>query len=747
MGTNNETTSLSLAQNAAHRGAGGKLRKQSSRKPPATPYARPQQQSRWLSKLVDPAYRLITGGATRILPSFLSNYKSHQHSLPAPTDQQLEDHHEILDAEEEECAEDGAGVNHGESRSTDVAGPSSTADRSKNGFDFDGSKQDRRENAADNDRLSEIEQLLEGKSFSRDEIHRLIEIIHSRAVDLPEQEKKLLSTNAKGDAERPMVALENPRKSIEENQEDLSKTPWGTSTTPLQSSMQDKVGASPIDIAKAYMGTRTSELGLGSKSLLSNDERISPNGDEFALKPYFPSPSHKPSTCWPGAMLQDQRDYLTPHSERGRYGLHNFPRTPYSRTIFSKSKSRLTQLQGDSNKGLNTSTPLQQSQTPIYGQLKSSRNALDNGRGSAGPIRRTRHKAAVESPARGSVKFHSSVDGLSPVGHSHFSEFPAVKKNLELGGTSGSSIFQLADRKPLSSEVGVPPVHPHSSQMARTILEHLERNLPTPKDKSAELGLATSRKKIQSSVSTSVASEQNIFLNFRGCDSSKKGDEGDNKNSAQVNEARVNSFKVTSPENTKVSKDGINETSLASKTKIDGVLTIQGGCAGFSHDFRKNQDFDIESKNENNSKTVPNAADSGVLNLQRKPPSHSVGDTKSVLPYISVGKPNWKWTFSSDSSTGFSFPVSASSGVFSEPATPSILPSFLANDVQQPKEGPAVPKYSFGLNTSTSQLVFAFPSTSSAPTNDDASDLKFNFRSDKTTRISFSSIGKDAICY
>lgn len=231
-------------------------------------------------------------------------------------------------------------------------------------------------------------------------------------------------------------------------------------------------------------------------------------------------------------------------------------------------------------------------------QLKSSRNALDNGQGSAGPIRRTRHKAAVESPARGSVKFHSSVDGLSPVGHSHFSEFPAVKKNLGLGGTSGSSIFQLADRKPLSSEVGVPPVHPHSSQMARTILEHLERNLPTPKDKSAELGLATSRKKIQSSVSTSVASEQNIFLNFGGCDSRKKGDEGDNKNSAQVNEARVNSFKVTSPENTKVSKDGINETSLASKTKIDGVLPIQGGRAGSSHDFRKNQDFDIKSKNE-----------------------------------------------------------------------------------------------------------------------------------------------------
>lgn len=74
-------------------------------------------------------------------------------------------------------------------------------------------------------------------SMCRDEIHRLIEIIHSRAVDLPEQEKKYSTTIAKGDAERPMVALENPRNSIEEKQEDLSKTPWGTSTAPLQSSV------------------------------------------------------------------------------------------------------------------------------------------------------------------------------------------------------------------------------------------------------------------------------------------------------------------------------------------------------------------------------------------------------------------------------------------------------------------------------------------------------------------------------
>jgi len=55
------------------RGAGGKLRKP-LRKPLPSPYARPPETTRrrWISKLVDPALRLIAGGATRLLPSFLS---------------------------------------------------------------------------------------------------------------------------------------------------------------------------------------------------------------------------------------------------------------------------------------------------------------------------------------------------------------------------------------------------------------------------------------------------------------------------------------------------------------------------------------------------------------------------------------------------------------------------------------------------------------------------------------------------
>lgn len=82
-----QTTSFaSLA--SEQRGAGGKLRKPPSRRPLATPYARPpqnqEQRGRWLSKLVDPAFRLIAGGANLIFPSFFSKSPS-VNALPFPS--------------------------------------------------------------------------------------------------------------------------------------------------------------------------------------------------------------------------------------------------------------------------------------------------------------------------------------------------------------------------------------------------------------------------------------------------------------------------------------------------------------------------------------------------------------------------------------------------------------------------------------------------------------------------------------
>lgn len=111
--------------------------------------------------------------------------------------------------------------------------------------------------------------------------------------------------------------------------------------------------------------------------------------------------------------------------------------------------------------------------------------------------------------------------------------------------------------------------------------------------------------------------------------------------------------------------------------------------------------------------------------------------SKPFLPSISINRLN--------NGLSFTFPVSASSGVVSEPPTPSIMPLFSTIAPSQPKDVPAVPSYSFGTNKSTPRLVFSFPSTSSTST-PDASDLKFQFGSDKKARLSFNSFGKDTVC-
>ncbi|KAI6684636.1 hypothetical protein NL676_030549 [Syzygium grande] len=74
------------------RGAGGKMRRPPNRNPRATPYARPNSSKPqaggggggWLSKLVDPAYNLLSGCATRILPSLFSRSPSPVSLPPLP---------------------------------------------------------------------------------------------------------------------------------------------------------------------------------------------------------------------------------------------------------------------------------------------------------------------------------------------------------------------------------------------------------------------------------------------------------------------------------------------------------------------------------------------------------------------------------------------------------------------------------------------------------------------------------------
>ncbi|EEF35215.1 hypothetical protein RCOM_1075930 [Ricinus communis] len=713
-----------------YRGAGGKFRKPPSRRQLSTPYARPPPNQaqhgggggrRWLSKLVDPAYRLIVGGANLFLPSFL--FKSGSiNALPGPTDQD-EQNDDNLQAEVQPKQNPTGAVNDDvvqnlESGPTGLAGTSKVADSHS---DFDGYEQNQQVQVSDPNGISKIEQLMKDQRLSRDEINRLIEILNSRGVDLPdvEHENECIGTPAGDLGEHAhdgnkANAFENSRKSIEEKNGDLDGGLWKSSTPLSESKLQNNVGASPIEIARAYMENRTLGIGFGTNSLISKDEGKVPRGDELAVKSYIPSPAPKSSPCWPGASVEDQRGYMTPQSQRGRFGLHNFPRTPYSRSIYTKTKSRVC--------------------------------------------------GSVETPSRGSAYFHSPLNG-GQVENFSVSEglFSAPWTNLEnrvtnssakvqsIGSKAQSSEVSVLISKPQCSEVSVPTVPAHSSQVAKKILEHLERNPPTPKDKSAELRLATSWKKPESSdVATFMPKKLNRLTRFGGLNSAEKTFEVDKKDSQEsANEVNV----------------AVNNNTSTSDIKLATASTL-GDYTRPSPDFRKPQDFQFMNVTKDASKVVPNAAGSEVLSFQKLPPQSS--STKPVLPSIAINKSNQRWNFSSsDNGLGFTFPVSAASGVSSEPPTPSIMPSSSAigqlqqsegslsqvqqndgssNQLQQ-NEGSSIPSYSFGTRRTAPPLVFSFPSTSSTPILDDASDVKFKFGSDETTRLSFSSVGKDAICY
>ncbi|KAL2500716.1 nucleoporin-related [Forsythia ovata] len=298
-------------------------------------------------------------------------------------------------------------------RYAERGGPSEVADGLKRVSECNEFGQVKEKNSSDGIDFSRFEQLLKGKTFSREEINHLLEILNSRA-DVEGEKKKL----GGGDAEQIMLTQEIPRIPVEEKQQDSDRPIIGTSiqkpdkdvdrliigTSLQKADVSDSIGASPVDIAQAYMGSRTSERGHDPYSLMSKSKRAQPLNDEFVTKPFMPPPSPKPSICWPGAEVHEGRGYVTPQNQRGRYGHLDFPRTPYSRTIASKSRIK---LQTDSRFQNRSSTPFQQSQTSIYGQEKIGGDAVDS-YGSVGPIRRIRNKFASEVRPRGSI-FHELI--------------------------------------------------------------------------------------------------------------------------------------------------------------------------------------------------------------------------------------------------------------------------------------------------------------------------------------------------
>lgn len=764
------------------RGGGGKIRRQFDRKP-LLPYARVQQKQ---DKDRDQGGG---GGGWWNTASRLFSFLSRRSSI---SDDAQQPH---ASTGSEEVPQNASGEGHAPfydiqtTRETkDGQGPSVA--KVPNSVDMHGGETSQR--PFDSNGISEIEHMFEGKTLSRDEFSRIKAILQSRMTvesDAEEFGKRDLNETKGTDAVVASLSQETPKEPGDEMEEVFLNRLIGESSDPIPNlTSEDLVGASPIDIAKAYMGARTSELGVRSKSVVFQEKTTPTSVRGASSKLSVLSPRPKSSVCWPGSMVQQTHYHLTPQTERGRVGSSSL-RTPYSRPVHSSTTSKW-EHSGDRSHSILT-TNMKHLQTPVYGGqvTRMTNSSFTDGFGSVGPVRRSRRKfRGTATPAKG---MHSSPSAIAPSWseslYARKNFLPMVKQNLEPGTSSASSSKFQPEDVMAPSGISVSTVHPpvqlQSTDTDRRILDHFDRTIATPEKKSAELKLATSWRKLSSSESNTSKGKAPVNnLPVESSDFQLSGVHGQNV-IGQENQVIDISFqndlaelKKTDEATTSVITRSLGTNVLSSEIS-HGHVALQFD-RNHSNESKTNTEFGVNrdevsirheesSQNENinqlsqqseaGGQVFPLFADTNssykAPNVPKKLSAHTFGN-KPPLANISITKSNPSYKASSDNGFGFTFPVSASTGpLFEPPPTPSILPSFSTIGLPRPQEHKSVPSnncnlkgglsYSFGSRTARERLVFSFPSTSTFPS--DSSTPRFTFGSDKG-RISFRAVSEDAVC-
>ncbi|KAI3721717.1 hypothetical protein L2E82_32735 [Cichorium intybus] len=405
-------------------GAGGKFRKRPIRRSAlATPYDRPSTALRnkspsLFSKLVDPASRLIYAGADRLFGVFRKRLPS----IAAPRPPEIN--------EKPEPSTDEGG---------NLASISATTE------------------------ISELENMLKQKTFTRSEIEHLTALLHSKTTKSDDEEDRPKLPSPSSHLLRLKASTSSPlNKHVEEkeNFHAVISTPAVTSTA-----FEEDV-ASPAELARAYMGTRTPKvspptLRFGSQAPRQDSVLL----NTTTILPKTPITSLVPRTA--GTFKALENGLTTPRS-RGRSAIYSMARTPYYRPPSAFSQ-----------KGMNSpSLPLSQPAWEQEGSIESSkmaskrRSSVLDDIGSGGPVRRIRQKANLLSQGSPLSKNRNEF------GHKLLlrnEPDPKFSKAIEENGETSRS------------NLGYASVPTKSTQMATKILEQLERLSPKEKSPGSRL--------------------------------------------------------------------------------------------------------------------------------------------------------------------------------------------------------------------------------------------------------------------
>ncbi|KAL8533319.1 hypothetical protein ACS0TY_009637 [Phlomoides rotata] len=300
-------------------GAGGKFRKKPLRKP-TTPYDRPPVSLRgidssasWLTKVVlDPASRLISYGAHRLFASVFRKRLPPPPPPPRPQPpQKSESNHVSSNGEPEAVPNSRYGAQ--EPARGECSQPIISCS-SRNG-------------------ISELEQLLQQKTFTRSEVEHLTELLHSRAGEVSSKDDEKRNEENVLHFGRSQQ-FESSLLEANRNGRDRSH---GVVSTPISNSkVLGNSIASPTEVAKVYMGSIPSKLSpsmLGKYSQVTREDKRLLGNMWVDSKPSSMSLTTKTAVS-PGSPANG---FITAQRSRGRSAIYNMARSPHFKTLKRRS--------------------------------------------------------------------------------------------------------------------------------------------------------------------------------------------------------------------------------------------------------------------------------------------------------------------------------------------------------------------------------------------------------------------------
>ncbi|KAL5709022.1 hypothetical protein ACHQM5_019757 [Ranunculus cassubicifolius] len=317
--------------------------------------------------------------------------------------------------------------------------------------------------------INDLEQAIMQKTFTRDEVDRLIGIVRSRTSDVsPDDERGRFETSAP----QPLEPHIGKGKFPVHVDEIKSHTLLGTAAPPppMRSNLEEDI-SSPTELAKAYMGRRSLRA-TPSQSL--HNQAFREDISRRTSLPYTPKTldfSFRQRTVEPSASFHrgSENGYLTP-GRRPRSGTQNWPLTPYSR-VNQTARLKGVDPMTEGKVVPSISLPRSWKGDPLFDGKQSAKRRISvlDDLGSVGPIRRTRQKTNMMYPSASSIS----------------STQKSVRPEESMFNTS---VLGLVDNEENSiSRKRSTCIPSQSTETARRILEQLNKCMHSPKGKSPEI--------------------------------------------------------------------------------------------------------------------------------------------------------------------------------------------------------------------------------------------------------------------